>query len=93
LQEKVAINDRDFFKEPLTQAEIEALLRGRPAEEMFSFRSPAFKALGLAREKLTNDQLIGLMLKEPRLVRRPVVKIGRQVYFGADAKRLAEVIK
>ena len=93
MQKKVEINDRDFFKEPLTLAEIAALLRGRSAAEMFSFRSPAFKALGLDRDKLGDDDLIGLMLKEPRLIRRPVVKIGRQVYFGADAKRLGEVIK
>jgi len=29
---------------------------------------------------------IDLMLKEPRLVRRPVVRIGQEVYFGADSK-------
>jgi arsenate reductase-like glutaredoxin family protein len=32
------------------------------------------------------------MLKEPRLIRRPVVKIGKNVYFGADSKILKEII-
>ena len=59
---------------------------------MFNFRSPSFAKLGLDRDKLTNDELIELMLKEPRLVRRPVVLIDGIVYFGADAKALEVLI-
>ncbi len=87
------INDRDFFKTPFDRAEIEALLQGNPASDMFSFRSPSFKALGLEQTKLSDQVLINLMLKEPRLIRRPIAKIGRKVYFGADSKVLAEMIK
>ena len=92
-QKKVEINDRDFFKTPFTRAEIEALLQGKPASEIFSFRSPSFKALGLDQAKLADDDLINLMLKEPRLIRRPIVKIGKKVYFGADSKVLAEILQ
>jgi len=60
---------------------------------MFSFRSPNFKKTGLSKEEITDEQLISLMQKEPRLVRRPVVKIGSKVYFGADAKVLTDIIK
>ena len=77
---------------PFNRNEIEALLQGRPASEMFNFRSPSFKALGVDREKLGDDQWIELILEEPRLVRRPVVRIGDEVYFGADSKRLAEIL-
>ncbi len=86
------VNDRDFFKNPFSHAEIEDLLQGRPASEMFNFRSPSFKTLGAERDKLTNKELIEHMLKEPRLIRRPVVRIGTDVYFGADSKFLATII-
>ena len=91
-QKKVKINERDFFKVPFTRAEIEMLLQGKSAAEMFSFRSPSFKALGLDQDKLVADDLINLMLTEPRLIRRPIVKIGRKVYFGTDSKALAEIL-
>ena len=78
------INDRDFFRNPFSRAEIEELLQGKPASEMFNFRSPNFKKLSLDRDKLGDSELIELMLKEPRLVRRPVVRIGGKVYFSAD---------
>ena len=59
---------------------------------MFNFRSPSFKQLGLDRDKLDDDKLIDLMLKEPRLVRRPVVRIGDDIYFGADRSVLEKLI-
>ena len=73
-----------FFKNPFNRAEIEYLLRGKPASEMFNFRSPSFKGLGLERDKLSDNELIDMMLKEPRLIRRPVVRIGDSVYFSAN---------
>jgi len=60
------------------------LLQGKSASEMFNFRSPSFKKLGLDRNNLDDNKLIDLILKEPRLVRRPVVRIGDNVYFSAD---------
>ena len=86
------INERDFFKDTFTRAEIDELLQGRPASEMFNFRSPSFKQLGLERDKLSDNELIDLMLKEPRLVRRPVVRIDSNVYFGADRSVLNDLI-
>ena len=59
---------------------------------MFNFRSPGFKQLGLELDALTDKELIDLMLQEPRLVRRPVVRIGDTVYFGADRSVLENVM-
>ena len=86
------INERDFFKNPFARSEIEGLLQGKAASEMFNFRSPSFKKLGLVREKLSDKELIDLMLKEPRLVRRPVVRIDGKVYFSADRSVLGDLI-
>ena len=92
MQKKIDFNDRDFFKEPFTRDEIIELLQGKPATEMFNFRSPSFKKLDLDREKLGDEELIDLMLKEPRLVRRPVVRINDNVYFSADKAVLEGVL-
>ena len=69
------------------------MLQGRPASEMFNFRSPSFKKLELDRDKLTDHDLMELMLKEPRLIRRPVVQLGSKVYFGAASNVLMEALK
>jgi arsenate reductase-like glutaredoxin family protein len=59
---------------------------------MFNPRSPSVKSMGLDLAKLDNDKLIDLMLQEPRLVRRPVVRFGDKVYFGADSKVLEKLL-
>ena len=92
MQKGVEINDRDFFKNPFNRTEIEDMLQGKPASEMFNFRSPSFKKMSLEKDTLTDENLIELMLKEPRLIRRPVVRIGRDIYFVANDKVLAEIV-
>ena len=91
-QKNVEINERDFFKDPFSRSEIEELLQGRTASEMFNFRSPSFKQIGRERAELSNNELIDWMLKEPRLIRRPVVRIGNKVYFSADKSVLESLI-
>ena len=91
-QKNVEVNERDFFKSPFSRSEIEGLLQGKQASEMFNFRSPSFKQLGVEKDNLGNSELIDLMLKEPRLVRRPVVRIGDNVYFNADKSVLERLI-
>ena len=91
-QKDIEINERDFFKNPFTRNEIIDLLKGKSSSEMFNFRSPSFKKLGLSRENLLDDKLIDLMLKEPRLIRRPVVRIGANVYFSADRSVLESLL-
>jgi arsenate reductase-like glutaredoxin family protein len=88
----VNTHERDFFKNPFSRAEIGELLQGRPASERFNFRSPSFRKTGLKKEELEGDQLVEMMLKEPRLVRRPVVRVDGKVYFGADKTTLAALI-
>ena len=92
MQKNVEINERDFFERPFDQTEVAELLQGKPASEMFNFRSPSFKQLGLERDALTDKQLTELMLKEPRLVRRPVVRIAGNVYFGAGKPVLEHLL-
>ena len=69
------------------------MLQGKAASDMFNFRSPSFKALGLEKDKLSDKELIDLMLKEPRLVRRPVVRIDCKVYFSADKSTLENLVR
>ncbi len=63
-----------------------------PVSEIFSWKSPSFKALGISPADLTEDRLVELILKEPRLIRRPLVRIGNQLLVGGNLKDLDRVI-
>ena len=83
-ERNVALEERDFFQRPFTEAELRALIGTRPASDLFSWKSPSFKALGLSPDALDSETLIRLMLREPRLIRTPLVRIGDTPIIGAD---------
>ena len=83
-----SIEERDFFKDPFSRDELEELIATDDPTKFFSFRSPSFKKLGLEKDSLERDQIISLMLEEPRLIKRPIVKIGGLVILGTDKNLL-----
>ena len=80
------LEERDFFKEPFTRQEIQELASDVGTAQMFAKRSPSLKKMGLADQDLSDEQMVSLMLQEPRLVRRPLVRIGGQLLVGANMK-------
>lgn len=88
----VPFTERELFKQPLNEAELRDLLGDRPASELFSTKSPRFKALGLEGKPLSDEERIRLMAQEPYLIRRPTFKIGSELVVGMDAKRLDALI-
>lgn len=81
---------RDFFKEPFSEQELRDLIGDNPISDVFSWSSPSFKKMGLNREDLDDDRLIELMLEEPRLIRRPLFRVGDRLVIGASPKTLDE---
>ena len=77
------LNEREFFRDPFTEDELRAVIGGRPASSVFSRRSPSFRKLGLDFDSLSDDDMIRLMLEEPRLVKRPVVVWGDNLVAGS----------
>ncbi|MBI2936273.1 MAG: hypothetical protein HYY31_05655 [Chloroflexi bacterium] len=84
----VELEERDFFKDRLTERELRQLLGERTPSSVFAWNSPSFKALGLAAEELDDEAVIGLMLREPRLIRRPLLVVGKQLVVGGAQKTL-----
>ena len=83
-QDDSEIIDRDFFENPFSESELVGIIGGKTAEEVFSWNSPSFRKTGLRKQDLTSGQLIQLMLDEPRLIRRPLLKIGTELIVGND---------
>jgi arsenate reductase len=92
LQAGLEIEERDFFQDPFSEAELRALVGGRSPADIFSWKSPSFRKLDIDRDSLDDDRMIALMLEEPRLIRRPITVIGDTLVIGADSKALARAL-
>ena len=90
-QDGVALNERDFFKDGFTEAELRALLGDVPPADVFSWRSPSARKLALNKDTASADELIRHMVAEPRLIRRPLILMDGRLIVGSDKKAMAEV--
>ena len=93
MQNGVELNERDFFKDPFTEVEIRDLAEGTGIGQLFARRSPSLKQMGLADQELSEGEIVALMLKEPRLIRRPLVQIGEILLVGANLKAVEESLR
>ena len=87
------LEERDYAKTALSAAELKDLFADRDPRDFLNPRSPAFKAMGLAGKSLTAEQAIALMVKEPNLIKRPIVVAGKEMIAGFDRDRLRAALK
>ena len=92
MQNEVALQERDYFREPLTEEEIREIAALSGIDQIFARRSPSLKQMGLAGQDLSEDEIINLMLKEPKLLRRPLIRVGDQVFAGGSGSVLDSVV-
>ncbi|HWV24051.1 MAG TPA: arsenate reductase family protein [Thermomicrobiales bacterium] len=85
---------REFFKQRLTRDELSSMLDsvGLTANDVLSTRSRPYKEMGLAEKSLSDDELLNLMVEEPRLLRRPIVIRDGEVVVGHNEAKLRELI-
>lgn len=92
MQNEVVLQERDYFKEPFAEEEIREMAALSSIDQIFARRSPSLKQMGLAGQDLSEDEIVGLMLKEPKLVRRPLIRVGNQVFVGGGGSVLDSVV-
>ena len=92
MQNELVLEERDYFKDTLSEEEIREIAALGGIDQIFARRSPSLKQMGLAGQELSEDEMVSLMLKEPKLVRRPLIRVGDQVFAGGSGSVLDSVV-
>jgi arsenate reductase-like glutaredoxin family protein len=93
LQQGIEVVERDYFKEPFSEVELRELAGLAAVGQIFARRSPSLKQMGLAGQELSDDEMVNLMLQEPKLVRRPLLRIGDTLLVGGSAAVMEEAVR
>lgn len=88
---KLDVVERDFFKEPFTKAELEKLIGDRPIAEFISTRAKSYTSTGWDKKPPTKKLAIAAMLKDPTLLRRPILVIGKNLVIGWSREEYAKL--
>ncbi|HEX3375921.1 MAG TPA: ArsC/Spx/MgsR family protein [Candidatus Acidoferrales bacterium] len=78
------IKYRDIIKDRLTPTELAKLIGKHDHEDFLNPRSEVFRKKKMKDNPPSRREAIGLMAKNPELIRRPVVVAGGRVVIGYD---------
>jgi Spx/MgsR family transcriptional regulator len=87
------LRERDLGKEPLSEAELEALIGSAEVTEFLNTRSASYRQRGFKTQSPTKAQAIKLMAQDPNLIKRPIVVKGRTMVIGFNEERLRALAK
>ena len=87
------LRERDLGKEPLSEAELEALIGSAEVTEFLNTRSASYRQQGFKAQSPTKAQAIKLMAQDPNLIKRPIVVKGRTKVIGFNEERLRALAK
>ena len=84
----------DYFKNPLTHAELAGILDklGMMAVEIIRSGEPEYRELGLMNSRLTEDGVIDVMVKHPKLMERPIVVNGDKAAIGRPPENVLKIL-
>lgn len=84
----------NYYEEPLTKTRLKELLKkgGLKAKDVMRAKEDIYKSLKLAKTEKTEDELIGLMIKHPDLLQRPLVEKGNKVIMARPPETIQEIL-
>ena len=84
----------NYYIEPIPKSKLKNLLKkmGMKPRELLRSKEPIYKKLRLAETKLSDDQLIDLMVKHPDLIQRPIIEKAERAILARPPERLKEIL-
>jgi Spx/MgsR family transcriptional regulator len=79
---KISFDEIDIVKNPPSREFLEENVDEDNLDAYINKHSKAYRELGLGRKKVSKSELIDLMLRDPNLIKRPILIDGKAVYFG-----------
>jgi Spx/MgsR family transcriptional regulator len=85
---KIVFEERDYGKNPLSEKELREIIGDEPIEPFLNTRTPLYREKNMKQKPPTKDQAISLMLKDPNLLKRPVIIKGKKKITGFNETEL-----
>lgn len=87
------LESRDLDKQWLTVAELDALIGERDHVQFLNPRNELFRKRKMKEKPPSRTEAIQLMVKEPNLIRRPLLIRGGQIVLGFDEEAYKRIAK
>ena len=89
---KIPLEERDYGKAPLSEKELRDLVAGEPVEAFLNARNALYRERNMKQKPPSKEEAIKLILKEPNLLRRPIIVKGDKKLLGFSEAEAAKLL-
>lgn len=84
----------EYLEEPLSKSELKNLLKllGLGPRDLLRTKEPEYKSLNLADKNLKDEDIIDVIVKNPRLLERPIVVKGKKAVLGRPTENILKLL-
>lgn len=90
---KIDFEEREYGKRPFTEKELREIIGDDPIDSFLNTRTPLYRENHMKQKPPSKDEAIKLMLKDPNLLKRPVIIKGKKKLTGFNEAELKEMIQ
>jgi Arsenate reductase and related proteins, glutaredoxin family len=90
---RIEFEEREYGKNPFTEKELRNLIGNDPIEPFLNTRTPLYREKNMKQKPPSKDEAIKLMLKDPNLLKRPVIIKGKNKLTGFNEAAVKELLK
>ena len=83
---------REYGKTPLSETELREIIGAGPVEHYLNTRTPLYREKKMKQKSPSKEEAIKLMLKDPTLLRRPVIIKGKIKLTGFDEAAVKKIL-
>ena len=84
--------EREYGKNPFTETELRGLIGDSPIEPFLNTRTPLYREKNMKQKPPSKDEAIKLMLKDPNLLKRPVIIKGKKKLTGFNESEVKQLL-
>ena len=89
---KVDFEEREYGKNPFTEKELRDIICDYPIQPFLNTRTPLYREKNMKQKPPSKEEAIKLMLKEPNLLKRPVIIKGKKKLTGFNEAEVKELL-
>ena len=84
----------NYYIDPIPKGKLASLVKkmGIPASDLLRVKEQLYQDLKLSERKLSDDEVIDLMIEHPDLMQRPIVEKGAKAILARPAGRIKEIL-
>ncbi len=89
---KVSLEEREYGKNPLSELELREIIGTEPIEKFLNTRTPLYREKNMKQKPPAKEEAIKLILKDPNLLKRPVIIKGKNKLTGFDEAQVRQLL-